>query len=165
VNLSWVDNSTNETGFKIARSTDGTTFTQIATVGAGITAYISSGLTTGRTYFYRINAYNVAGNSAYSNTATVGLTPPVAPSNLAASLSANRRQVNLVWTDRSNNETGFQVERSTTAIPFTVIATTAANVRTYSDSTVTRGQRYYYRVRAKNNIGLLGSSNLVTVTP
>src|SRR5207249_4021036 len=39
VNLAWTDNSTNEDGFKIERSTDGVTFTQIATVGVNVTIY------------------------------------------------------------------------------------------------------------------------------
>ena len=35
INLSWKDNSNNEQGFKIERSTDNVNFTQIATVGGG----------------------------------------------------------------------------------------------------------------------------------
>jgi hypothetical protein len=44
INLSWIDNSNNETGFEIERSTDGTTFTQIATVGANVTMYLNTTL-------------------------------------------------------------------------------------------------------------------------
>jgi hypothetical protein len=68
--LSWFDNSTNEDGFKIERATGvGTPFTQIATAGANITTYNDSNLTAGTTYCYRVRAYNVAGNSSYSNAA------------------------------------------------------------------------------------------------
>jgi len=70
ITLSWSDNSNNESGFKIERSTDGVNFSQIATTGANTTSYTNSSLTTGTTYHYRVRAYNDAGDSAYSNTAT-----------------------------------------------------------------------------------------------
>jgi titin len=67
----WTDNSTGETGFKIERSTNGTKFSQVATVGAGATGYSNTGLRGGgRKYYYRVRAYNSAGNSAYSKTAS-----------------------------------------------------------------------------------------------
>jgi hypothetical protein len=70
INLSWADNSTNETGFRVERSTNGSSFVQIATVGAGATSYASTGLRRNRLYYYRVRAYNASGNSAYSNTAS-----------------------------------------------------------------------------------------------
>lgn len=70
VTISWADNSSNETGFKIERSTNGTTFTQVTTVGAGVTSYTNTGLTSGTTYYYRVRATNANGDSAYSNTAS-----------------------------------------------------------------------------------------------
>jgi subtilisin family serine protease len=68
VNLTWTDNATGETGFKIERSTDGAMWTQIATVGANVTSYSSIGLTANKSYYYRVRAYNSspAFNSAYS---------------------------------------------------------------------------------------------------
>lgn len=71
IKLIWLDKSTNETGFKIERSLYAITgFAQIATVGANVTTYINSGLLKNKTYYYRVRAYNTAGNSAYSNTAS-----------------------------------------------------------------------------------------------
>ena len=70
IRLNWTDNSSNESGFQIERSTNGTTFTQIATVGAGVKTYTSTGLQSNRTYWFRVRAYNGTGNSAYSNTAS-----------------------------------------------------------------------------------------------
>lgn len=69
ISLSWTDNSSDETGFKVERSTDGSTWSQIATVGAGVTSYTDTGLAGGTLYYYRVRAYNDNGNSAYSNTA------------------------------------------------------------------------------------------------
>ena len=67
--LAWTDNSGNESGFKIERSSDGVTFTQIATVGTNVTTYTNTGAK--KTFWYRVRAYNSGGNSAYSNTVRV----------------------------------------------------------------------------------------------
>ncbi|RJQ22793.1 MAG: fibronectin type III domain-containing protein [Nitrospiraceae bacterium] len=70
INLSWTDNSNNEAGFKIERKAGiGGTYTQIASVGADVTAYPDTGLTAGTAYYYRVRAYNSFGDSAYSNEA------------------------------------------------------------------------------------------------
>jgi len=68
INLSWTDNSNNETGFKIERKTGaGGAWSQIAAVGANVTAYNNTGLNENTTYFYRVRAYNGDGDSNYSN--------------------------------------------------------------------------------------------------
>jgi hypothetical protein len=78
VNLTWTDNSTNESGFKVERSTDGVNFAQVATVGAGVTSYAATGLAASTAYTFRVSAYNAAGDSAYS--ASASATTPAAPS-------------------------------------------------------------------------------------
>ena len=72
INLSWTDNSDNETGFRIERCKNAncTNFVQVAQVGANVTTFSSTGLTKNSTYNFRVRAFNAAGNSAYSNTAT-----------------------------------------------------------------------------------------------
>jgi peptidyl-Asp metalloendopeptidase len=70
IDLSWNDNSTGETGFRIERSTNNSKFSQVATVGAGVTAYSNTGLRRGKTYYYRVRANGSVVNSAYSNTAS-----------------------------------------------------------------------------------------------
>jgi hypothetical protein len=70
INLTWTDQSNNETGFKIERKTGAGSFTQIAIVGANITTYADSGLTANTNYSYQVRATNSAGDSAYSNTAS-----------------------------------------------------------------------------------------------
>jgi predicted phage tail protein len=68
VNVYWTDNSTNETGFLVFRSLDAVTFTQIATVGAGVTEYDDPGRTPNTYYYYYVESFNAAGASAPSNT-------------------------------------------------------------------------------------------------
>ncbi|MFH0889294.1 MAG: putative Ig domain-containing protein [Planctomycetota bacterium] len=71
INLTWTDNSINETDFKIERKTGVSgTYAQIATVDANVTSYSNIGLSTSTTYYYRVRAYNANGNSLYSNEAS-----------------------------------------------------------------------------------------------
>ena len=71
VNLTWSDNSANEDGFKLYRSTDGVNFSNIKIVGPNVTSYSDTGRTGSTTYYYRVLAYSIGGTSAYSNTAVV----------------------------------------------------------------------------------------------
>ena len=71
VTLAWSDNSNNESTFLIERSTDGTNYTQIATVGVNQNSYVDASVQAFTAYSYRVRAGNVIGNSAYSNVATV----------------------------------------------------------------------------------------------
>lgn len=70
INLSWTDNSSGEAGFKIERKTGiGGSYAEIATVGANISSYSDTSVSTGTTYYYRVRAYNSSGDSAYSTEA------------------------------------------------------------------------------------------------
>lgn len=71
ITLSWNDNSNNEVGFRIERSTDNIDFVEIAVVGANVTHYTDSeSLVDGQLYAYRVRAFNEYGNSGYTNTRT-----------------------------------------------------------------------------------------------
>ncbi len=75
IKLSWTDNSTNETGFKIERKTGAGNYTIIATVNTDIISYSDLGLTPNTTYTYRVYSYNATGNSpTYSNEVTLTTT-------------------------------------------------------------------------------------------
>jgi acid phosphatase type 7 len=72
VNLSWTDNSGDESGFRIERckNPNCTNFAQITQVGAGVTTFADTTVSKNTAYNYRVRAFNAAGNSAYSNTAS-----------------------------------------------------------------------------------------------
>src|SRR2546428_10873076 len=112
--LAWTDNATNEDGYRIERCAGAgcTTFAQIATVGANVVTYRDAGLTAGTSYSYRVRAYNVAGSSGYSNTATP-LPPavPAPPTGLTATPGSGT-QTDLAWTANAVNEEGFRIGRS-----------------------------------------------------
>ncbi|HET9327831.1 MAG TPA: LamG-like jellyroll fold domain-containing protein, partial [Candidatus Eisenbacteria bacterium] len=80
--------------------------------------------------------------------------PPSPPTGLAA-VASGASQINLTWTDASNDETGFEIERSTTGSggPFTPLVTVPANTVAYPDNGLTASTEYCYRVRAVNGAG------------
>jgi len=71
INLTWLDNSDNETGFDVERCTGlPCSFANIASVGANVTSYSSAGLAASTSYTYRVRAKNAGGPSGYSNEAS-----------------------------------------------------------------------------------------------
>jgi galactose oxidase len=71
VDLRWTHDSGHETGFRIERSGNGTSFTQIAAVPADVVTYSNTDLAAGTRYWYRVRAYNTTGASPPSNTVSV----------------------------------------------------------------------------------------------
>lgn len=151
IDLSWNDNSGNETGFKIDRKTgSGGMYSLLTTKSAGVTSHNDSSLTDGTTYYYRVYPYNDDGNSSYSNEVFATTTLPVPSSFLATANSSS--QINLTWTDNSTSEVGFKIERATTTCSgFLPIHTTVSNVTSYSDEGLVQNTLYCYRVYAFNN--------------
>jgi hypothetical protein len=87
---------------------------------------------------------------------------PVAPSGLGG-IAISSSQIRLTWHDNSNNETGFKVERSINAAPFTEIARRGADITTFTNTGLTASTSYSYRVRAYNDYGNSPFSNAVVV--
>ena len=86
--------------------------------------------------------------------------PPNAPSDLTAT-AISASQIDLEWTDNSNNESGFAIERcrNKSCNNFVQIAQVGANVTTFADTGLLANTHYYYRVRAFNSIGNSAYSN------
>lgn len=167
INLNWSDSSPNETGFKLERSIgNGNSFVALATVGANVTTYQNLTLTELTSYYYRVYAYNGAGNSGYSNvvSATTGIN---APTQLTAT-ATSESNVKLSWYDNSGVESGFKVERQnvTDGIPFTeILAGAGANGGTgpviFNDNTAVVGKNYNYRIRAFQGGNFSAYSNVI----
>jgi hypothetical protein len=77
IDISWQDNSNNEQGFTIERSTNGINFSPHATVPRDQTTFTDSPLPSNTTYFYRVNAFNNHGSSPYSNIVSATTNPSV----------------------------------------------------------------------------------------
>ena len=141
------------------------------TVAANSTSFTDIGLLAGTSYYYRVKAVNGGGSSAYSGAASATTeavaSPPAAPSTVTAKYNGNPKQnffVMIAWTDNSNNETTFIIERSSDGTTFNVVKTVLANVVSFKDTTVAAKTKYYYRVRAVNSIGSSAWSNIAVVT-
>ncbi len=164
IDLTWTDNSTDEDGFAIERSEDGTDFSEIDRVAVDVTSYSDTGLACETEYWYRVRAYNANGYSDYCppDSATTGTCPgepPAAPSGLSAK-ARGKSKIALKWNDNSNNEDGFIIERSVgTPGNWAVIATVGPNTTSYVDTSVSSKTWYYYRVKAYNGYGESGYSN------
>ncbi|HRE50457.1 MAG TPA: PA14 domain-containing protein [Flavitalea sp.] len=167
ITLEWEDNSNDETGFEIVRSaTANGTYLPVGAVGANVGSFTDSALAAQTTYFYKIRAIGSGEASAFTGAVSAVTLPapatPVAPSQLAATASANN-SVSLSWNDNASNETNYRVYRSTDNISFELIATLSANVTAYTDASVLPLTLYYYYVAGSNAAGTGEHSNIAQV--
>ncbi len=158
VNLTWQAVS-GATSYNVYRgtSTNAQSSTPIATNLTG-TTYSNTALTNGTTYFYKVRAVNTAGAGNPSNEASAkpaapppNITIPGAPASLTA--TAGNALVNLAWPAVSG-ATSYSVYRgtATNAQSSTPIATNLTGT-TYSNTGLTNGTTYFYKVRAVNSAG------------
>ncbi|HVQ16028.1 MAG TPA: fibronectin type III domain-containing protein, partial [Vicinamibacterales bacterium] len=168
VNLSWADNSSNETSFRIERCTGATctAFSEIASVGSNVTAYQNAtGLVAGTTYRYRVIAANGTGPSTPSNIAIATTTAaatgiPAVPTGLVATAGPGVGQITLTWNDNSTNEIGFRLYRcGPSGCVDAPAGSVTANTTTFVNSGLLSGASYSYTVRAYNASGYSGASN------
>jgi len=150
--ITWTDNSSNETGFKIERNTNDTGWSQIGTVSADTTSFVDNSTNnptdppqTNEKYQYRVRAYNNTGNSDYSTDPNVLYTTPSAPSGVSAAYVSDR-EITVSFTDNSAYEDGFKIERKTDDGSWSQIATLTSSP--YSDTNTSVNHKYEYRVRA-----------------
>ncbi len=168
VRLTWSDNSTNETEFRIEMLAGGS-YGRVATAASGATTAVISGLQAGTSYTFRVRAANAAGASAPSGPATV-TTPtgggsagrPAAPTNLTAT-ARSRTEIQLRWQDRSDNETRFLVEQLIGG-QFKQIKSVTAGATSATVSGLAPNTAYTFRVRAFNRAGNSPYSNTAGAT-
>ena len=91
--------------------------------------------------------------------------PPLAPTALTAAVAPTTTSVNLNWTDNSNNEDGFVVERSSSVSGsiFSTVGYTGINISTFVDTPVSYSTWYSYRVYAYNSFGTSSFTNIASV--
>ena len=164
--LTWIDKSDNEQGFIIYRTSTGE-WEQAAVVSANTTTYTDINLKPNTTYYYAVFAYRDSSFSAQSNIAEV-LTTQAASTALTApeGLTAQAQKPNevlLTWQDKSDNEDGFLLYRTSTG-DWEVIATLGANVTTFTDIAVQPNTKYYYVVYAFAGETPSTESNMVEIT-
>lgn len=160
--LHWTDNATNETGYTIDRSLAGASqWTTVATLPANSTSWLAVNLGSNTGYSFRVTANGSNGNAPSAIASAVTWPPvPATPGNVRTTSGAT---VGLSWNDVAN-ETGYEIQRSTTGSDFAIVATLAANTTSWTDTTVDGGWTYSYRLRAVNQSGVSSFSGSVTAT-
>lgn len=168
VTLTWT-NVANETGYVIERSQNGTTYNQIASVGANVVTYIDTTVKRGHTYWYRVAAFNVAGQSGYRTLATPVTIQnfPAGPTNVSV-FRVGATTATVQFTDASNNETSFTLQSSTNGGSTWTNVTSIARNATESAATgqvlvFNRGSlgattNIWFRVLANNVVGSTASA-------
>ncbi|NQT61336.1 MAG: hypothetical protein HQ556_00115 [Candidatus Marinimicrobia bacterium] len=162
IRLTWEDDTDFEEGFKIERD-NGNGFIEVGTVGADEVEYTDSGVTLGQATTYRVAGYTQENMSPW-NTVTMTTVFP-APINFSAN-SVSDIEIHLTWSDRTDFEEGFKIERDT-GDGYVEVETVSADVLEFTDSGLTLGQTYAYRVAGytSENIGEWTTVSMATVFP
>ncbi len=144
IDLSWSNPSSVAGAFAISRSTDGQTWTPLATV-TGL-AYHDLSAAEGTAYFYQIQAqaFGLLSPAATAQAAT----PALAPAGLTATW--NGAEIDLAWTDNSAASPTFQLTR-TDGQNHHVVTLIAAGDISYVDATAVELTDYTYSLRAIGN--------------
>lgn len=165
VTLAWTDNAFDENGVKIDRSTNGTSWTQIASLPADSTTFTDAGLTQATLYYYRVTPFNVKGYTAPVQVTVTTAPGPLAPTNCTASaLSAT--SIRVRWTNNAVAQTAVVLEYALNSA-FTSSKNTLvlAGSPTQQDvSGLTKNTTYYFRVKARNGADDSLYSNTATAT-
>ena len=164
VSLSWVASTDDNavSGYEIYRSNALNGSYSLQGTSAAPSYLDTVGLITGTTYYYKVLAYDAAGNkSALSDacSATLDTTAPTAPTNLGVTGKTDKT-VGLAWTASTDNTSvaGYEVWRGGVKI-----ASTTNTL--YTDVGLTVNTAYTYQVRAYDPAGNFSAySNLVSVT-
>ena len=175
INLSWTDNSTDETSFKIERKTGAATYAVVGSVNANIVAYNDLGLTPNTSYTYRVCSYNSVGNSAtYTNEITL-TTPSVvnlptltttATSSIASTTAVSGGSIS---SDGGATITARGVCWSTSANPTVALSSktidgTGTGIFTSTMSGLTANTTYFIRAYATNSAGTAYGAGLSFTT-
>jgi len=183
IELSWSppddDGGSPITGYKIDYFVveDGGTFKPLVTDTGNVNTYSHTGVQTGKTYIYQIFSINAEGVSdgfgtdvAYptSSSAPPEDIPPNPPTDLTAT-DISQTMILLSWDKPAANNgpavTGYKIERKTTGSFTTLVADTGDALTTYTDSGLTTGTTYTYKVYALNSVDPSDSSNEASATP
>ena len=175
VDLVWQDNSSNESGFEVHRSTTGPAgvFTPHTSTQAGVASYSDIGINHSTHYCYEVRAFRITGRkTSYSQFSTSACAttpvpppppPPAAPSDVDV-VPGYSSGVDVIWRDNSPNETGFRIERSLDAgTSWSAVATRGGT--SYREDGLASEQPVCYRVIAFNTGGDSPPSNTDCTTP
>jgi len=155
IDVAWQDVA-GESGYRVQRSANGSTgWTQVGTTDSDVVSFSDVGLAASTTYFYRVVATSLNGDSAPSavvSATTLAPPPPAAPAGVAAT-AMSPSQIDVTWQDVTG-EDGYVVQRSLNgSAGWTQVGTAGQDVESFSDTGLSAATTYYYRVVATSPNG------------
>jgi hypothetical protein len=149
VRLQWVDNNSDEKGYKVYRKTDTGDFTLIANLSPNITEYYDGSVTIAHTYTYRVDVLDSSDVlNTYTNEVPLCTEDVVQPDSLVVT-SSTSGSIELAWSYPAKKAYPSIIERRADNDTNWYQLTKVANgITTYSDTGIGSGTRYYYRVMA-----------------
>ena len=156
--------------YNVQRSTDNANWSLYQNTSTS--PFIDSVLTAGQVYYWRVNTVTAAGNSVNSNVVQY-TTPslPTAPGSLTVALTGSTNSASVLnWVAPSDtsgyNVIGYQIERNVNSAGFSVlVADTGTSGTVYTNTGLSAGVEYVYRVSAITGVGLGSPSNTASIQP
>lgn len=151
VSVSWRAVS-GASGYEVYRATSSRGYYSLMTRTTSV-SYSNTGLSTGTTYYYKVRAYKNSGSKriygSYSSVVSSRPVPAVPSSLTAAATSYNSIQVR--WS-AAGGASGYEVYRALSSTgSYSLVSRTTAT--SYSNTGLTTGKIYYYKVRAYKTVG------------
>jgi fibronectin type 3 domain-containing protein len=155
--------------FTVQTSTDGVAWTNLIVTRRGVTAFTVTGLTRATGYWYRVCTNGQSVSSPFSAVATARTfryDPPGTPKAFTA-LTTSATSIQLSWISTGGDVTGFVLERSTDGRHWTTLITLGSATRSFLNTRLTKGVRYYYRLHSFGPAGvsLAPVASTIAATP
>ncbi|MGH1361984.1 MAG: fibronectin type III domain-containing protein [Calditrichia bacterium] len=163
ITISWGAALNNPTDYRVFRSlVPGGVYTLLDSTLAPTQSYSDTNVVPLTTYYYRVSARNIWGESLASD--SVSATPPPAgaptPPQALAGTPISETQIDLNWTASSGTPIRYRIYRSLTELEaFVVIDSVDHPTTAFSNIGLNASTTYYYQVRAVNSIGESAPSN------
>lgn len=164
--IEWDYNVTDEAGFELHRRQNSSDFLLYQVFDTNVSAFLDQVQDSTSIYYYKIRAYTQTTKLPFSNiVSTAGGTGNIIrPTDLDAAYDTLNQSVILTWRDNSNNELAFELQRKLyDTSNWTLSETLQAGTETYTDDAIQRGNKYVYRVRARNSTDYSSYSNEVII--
>ncbi|MDQ4108444.1 MAG: fibronectin type III domain-containing protein [Actinomycetota bacterium] len=137
---------------------------EIIEVPESVTSYMDGGLDAGTTYFYKVSAITESGEALASDVVSATTSGGAVATATSVTAVAALDTVTLTWID-VGDETGYRIERSPDGTNgWAMIGTAGQDVTFYTDTALSAGTTYFYRIVATNAAGDSAPSNIVRAT-
>ncbi len=147
IKLSWQDNTSHETGYKLERKVDQGEFTLIATLGKDKVEYTDASINSGHVYTYRVKAYNSYTSSLESEEKSFNF---IVPTDITLTAISDE-QIDVSWTYPEVDNTSLLscstiIERRERNTEWVEVGRVDKGKNLFHDYALTKGTLYYYRL-------------------